>query len=1071
MRKILLTLSFIGLLLAGYAQQALTGRVLSNKEPLAGANLRLLKAKKSTTADQEGRFTFSQVTLPDTLLISFMGFKAQLRAITSIQEPININMEPMAGELKEIIVNTGYQKLAAGRATGSYSLVDSSLFNRQIGTDVLRRLEGITPSLLYDKRGGEGGITRFSIRGLSTITGGATTQPLIILDNFPYEGDINQLNPNDVESITILKDAAAAAIWGTRAGNGVVVITTRSAKDKQPLNFSLVANTTVVEKPDLFRYPVMSSADFLSVEKYLYDRGFYNTALTNIRNRPVLSPYIELLEDQRLGRVSQNQVATQLGIWEQTDIRKDFNQYFQQLGIRQQYSLNYAAGTGQLSYVGSVGFDKNRSNLVGDEDQRLSIRNRFNLKPNKKLNLQAGILYTRTQAQNNALGSLNSLRPNGGKSNYYPYANLVDEQGNALALEQNYRKRYTDTTGRGLLQDWAYRPLDEIALANNRNQSQDILLDVQADYQLLPALKASVQYRFQNNTSQQNNNYSPESYFTRNLINRYSSISGNSITRRIPLGGIIDETNGQLLAHGLRGQLHFTKDWNMHQLELLAGAELRERENIATSNRSYGFDDLIFQSTPVDLVTAFPIYGLLAANSSIPNNNFQSSLLNRNVSYFFNASYHYTKRYSFSLSARRDASNIFGVNANQKGVPLGSVGAAWHVDQENFYNWSFMPRLNLRASYGYTGNVNNSSSALTTIRYEQLFLNINTFTGLPQATIVNPPNPDLRWETVGIFNIAADFETKNNRLRGNISYFHKQATDLIGLVAVDATTGGTGTRSLNSAALRNQGLELELQAQLIKRNDFQWQSNFLFSSSKNKVTKYLFEPTSPSFYVGNGGGVTPIVGKPAYGIVSYRWAGLDPANGDPQILVNGAISKDYTAIPNRVSFEDLIFHGPSLPVYFGALRQDFTYKQISLSVNMSYKLGYFYRRTGLSYSNLYNQWAASPEYALRWQQTGDEAFTQVPSIVYPANANRDLVYTQADVTVEPGDHIRLQDIRLAYQFKTNKLRALHLKHLSLFMYANNVGILWKASSYPFDPEYGDSFIPVRTLSFGLKTDF
>lgn len=1071
MRKILLTLFLISIIAIAYAQETLTGTVLAGKEPLVGANLRLLKSKRTATANEEGKFTFQQVALPDTLLITFMGFKAQVKPLYTLQNPLTINLEPLAGELKEVIVNTGYQKLAAGRATGSYSLIDSSLFNRQIGTDIFRRLEGITPSLLYDKRGGEGAVTRFSIRGLSTLTAGVSTQPLIILDNFPYEGDVAQINPNDVESITILKDAAAAAIWGTRAGNGVVVITTRNAKSKQPLSFSLVANTSVVEKPDLFRYPAMSSADFLSVEKYLYDRGFYNTAITNVRNRPVLSPYVELLEDQRLGRVNQNQVATQLSIWEQTDIRNDFNKYFQQQGIRQQYSLNYAAGAGQLSYAGSVGFDKNRSNLVGDDDQRLSIRNRVSLKPHPKLQLQAGILYTRTQAQNNALGSLNSLRPNGGKSNYYPYARLADEEGNALALEQNYRKRYTDTTGRGLLQDWAYRPLDEIALANNRNRSYDMLLDVQADYQLFPTLKASIQYRFQNNSSQQNNNYSPETYFTRNLINRYSSISGNTITRRIPLGSIIDETNGQLLAHGLRGQLNFSKDWNVHQLELLAGAELRERENTATTNRLYGFDDLIFQSSPVDLVTAFPIYGLLAANSSIPNNNFQSSLLNRNVSYFFNASYHYTKRYSFSLSARRDASNIFGVNANQKGVPLGSVGAAWHIDQENFYNWSFMPRLNLRASYGYTGNVNNSSSALTTIRYEQLFLNINTFTGLPQATIVNPPNPDLRWETVGIFNIAADFETKDSRLRGNISYFHKQATDLIGLVAVDATTGGTGTRSLNSAALRNQGFELELQAQIMKQNDFQWQSNFLFSSSKNRVTKYLFEPTSPSFYVGNGSGITPIVGKPAYGIVSYRWAGLDPNNGDPQLQVNGAVSKDYTAIPNQVKFEDLIFHGPSLPVYFGAFRQDFTYKQMSLSFNMSYKLGYFYRRTGLSYSSLYNQWAASPEYAMRWQQTGDEAFTQVPSIIYPANANRDNAYTQADIMVEPGDHIRLQDIRLAYQFKASKLRALHLKHLSVFMYANNIGLLWKASKFPFDPEYGDSFIPVRTISFGLKTDF
>jgi TonB-linked SusC/RagA family outer membrane protein len=1070
-KKYILLITFL-LMYSSYsfAQTGVISGQIRNAEdgkPLPQASVRLLNAKRVTQADAEGKFQFENVRFTDTLLINFIGYKPIMRVFKETAINHQFVMEFQQSTLQEVVVNTGYQKLKAGRTTGTFSVIDSALFNRQVGTDIFRRLEGITPSLLYDKRGGEGGLTRFTIRGISSLSSTSNT-PLIVLDNFPYEGDVSNINPNDVENITILRDAAATAIWGTRAGNGVIVITTKNAKYNSPLRFSLSTNATLGEKPNLFAYPQISSADFLDVEQYLYDQGFYNAIISNTRNRPVLSPYIELLEQRKAGKISEaelNDLKAQLG---QQDGRNDFRKYFQQTSLRQQYSLNFNGGGKQLNYVGSLGWDDNQLNGVGNENNRITIRNQINIRPIAKLNFTAGLIFTQQTSAQNGFASYKSIRPLGGRGVFYPYVDLVDDQGNALAVERDYRKNYIDTAGKGKLLDWNYRPLDEVNNGDNRFKSRDILINAQADYQMFNFLKASLQYRFQGNMGKGINNQNENSYSTRDLINRYTQVNGNSLVRPIPIGSIIDQQNSELNAHAIRGQFDVDQTWQKHRINAIIGGEVREAGNEASSFRVYGFDPLNYTYANVDLVNRYPVYGNIAGNINIPSYGGFSSLLDRNVSYYTNINYSYGLKYDFSVSARKDASNLFGVNANQKAVPLGSVGAAWHIDQEKFFQLKWLPSLTLKSSYGVTGNVNNSISALTTIRYDQVFFGITSFTGLPQATIVNPPNPDLKWETVKIFNTSLSFATKNNVISGTMGYYHKNSTDLLAQIAVDATTGGNNIRTTNNAELSNQGLEIELNSRNL-RGKLNWSTNFLFSSSHSKVLKYANAPSSATTYVGSGLGITPIVGKPAYGIISYRYAGLD-ANGDPTVFVAGQASKDYVGLTSKIKFDDLVFHGPSLPVYFGALRNNWSFKNIDLSVNISYKMGYYYRRSGLNYNSLYN-WEVVPEFNERWKKPGDELLTPIPAMPYPNNARRDEAYVNSDILVERGDHIRLQDLRIGYQIPSKMLENLHLKSLNLFVIGNNLGLLWKASKFPYDPEYGTSYVPTKTFSFGIKTDF
>jgi hypothetical protein len=246
----------------------------------------------------------------------------------------------------------------------------------------------------------------------------------------------------------------------------------------------------------------------------------------------------------------------------------------------------------------------------------------------------------------------------------------------------------------------------------------------------------------------------------------------------------------------------------------------------------------------------------------------------------------------------------------------------------------------------------------------------------------------------------------------------------------------------------------------------------------DEVTDYPQEPTSLNSYfidaslAGNSYYITPTEGRPLYGIYSYRWAGLDPATGDPLGYLDGEPSNDYAAISSIVNtpVEDLVYHGPALPPVFGALRNTVSYKGWSLSLNITYRFGYFFRRRSVYYSELFARYITHSDYEKRWQQQGDEAHTNVPSMVYPASSARDLFYSRSEVLVEKGDNIRLQDVRLSYTMDRNRFATLPVRQVEVYCYASNVGLLWRANGQDIDPDFPDQKLPL-SISFGIKAGF
>ena len=1050
----------------------LHGRVVNDQgEPVAGASVKVKDNDKGTSTNENGEFTLIGLDGNATLVISGTNietYEVKVNARTDIT--LHVKTKVVEGEV--VTVNTGYQTIPKERATGSFAQPNKQLFDSRVSTDIISKLEGITSGLVFSVTAS--GTKEIGIRGRSTIF--ANDKPLIVVDNFPYDGDIGNINPNNIENITVLKDAAAASIWGVRAGNGVIVITTKKGRYNQQSRIEFNTNLTITSKPNLFyNSAFLNSSDFIDVEQFLFTQGFYNNDFTSPAQRPI-SPVVEILQQQQLGNISASDAAAMINPLRKVDVRNELNKYFYREGVNQQYSLNLSGGSEKSTYFISGGFDRDLLSLKDNSYSRITLNalNTFLPVKNLELSLSTNLSKNITDLDN-TVGNIATAGP-AGKS-IYPYAQLADAAGNPLPILKGYRSSYVQAApGNGFL-NWQYYPLKELGLTGNRAKLYDIRISPQIKFTLSRSFSASIIYQYERAFGEQRLLQGENTYYTRNLINRYATVSGGTVIGfNIPDGGILDQINNDLSSSNFRGQLNFNKNFGDHFISAIAGIEVREIKNTNSNSRLYGYDDNLGIHQDVDYITSFPQnpIGSLPAQT-IPNGVEFGEQLNRFRSYFLNAAYTYKQKYTISASGRIDQSNFFGVKTNQRAVPLWSAGIKWDIDQEKFYHIAWLPYLKLRATYGYNGNLDKSVTAYTTSNYYTGAYP----TGLPYADVQNLANDKLRWEKTGMFNTGLDFKLAKGVIGGSIEYFFRRGKDLMGDSPLAPSSGLPGATldylfRGNFSAMKGHGVDVQLNFTVLNKA-IRWTSNLLFSYATDNVTKYD-GTKAPNFLVTSGNGfsnfIAPEVSKPVYGIYSYRWGGLDPSTGDPMGYVGNDLSKDYGTLINPAAISDIVYNGPSRPVFFGGLNNSFFWKGFTLTGNISYKLGYYFRRNSIRYGELFNGWAGNSDFTRRWQKPGDEKTTEVPSMVYPADANRDAFYSFSQALVDKGDHIRLQDISLSYSFNPD-WRGMPFHSFQVYTYINNVGILWRANKDGIDPDYylSGQFPAPKTISFGVKAGF
>ncbi|PUV22699.1 SusC/RagA family TonB-linked outer membrane protein [Sphingobacterium athyrii] len=965
-------------------------------------------------------------------------------------------MLPAEYQLEEVQINTGYQKLSKERQTGSFEVLTKEEIQRSVSSNILNRLEDMTTSISFDRRNyninnpnsSDGNL---DIRGISSTSG--SNSPLIIVDNFPYEGNIDNINPNDIENITILKDAAASSIWGAKAGNGVIVITTKRGKkaSRESLNFS--SNLSIGSKPDLFKLKQISSSEFIDMEILLFDKGYYNNQISN-KKHPALSPVIELLQLQKEGKINDLELRERIDPYINMDSRRDYMDYFYRNSFDQRYAIDLSGGSDVASHYVSFGVDNQKPSLRGNATTRYTFNFSNELHFGKKAMVQSRISYVHHQSTdfNDGYGAGLPL---------YPYAQLVGENGVPLAVNYGYSRRFLDEIADAGLLDWKYRPYEELQINNQYQKSKQLLFDLGLIYRITHWLGLEARGQYGTSAAKQEKLNGMDSYFARNLINLYTTVKDGLYSYGVPKGGILNRSESDGQTKSFRIQLNQDKNFaEKHQLTSLLGFEIRSLTNREDATRLYGYEPEKMLFAPVDQIALLPTYSNIGGTASLGTDGFfRDRTADRYVSVYGNVSYSYDNRMDVYFSARKDASNLFGATTNGKWSPLWSTGIAWNIHRENFFKADWLKMLKVRGSFGYSGNVNKNTSAYSTIEYASY---LTPYTSLPFAMIVNPPNPSLRWEKVKTTNIGLDFATKDNRISGAIDFYWKNAYDLLGSSPLDPTTG-VSEMTINSANTEGKGLDLNLRSRNMM-GDFSWSTALLLSFNKVIISKYMQTVKPTMSYIQK---INPIEGQLAYAVFSYKWAGLNPENGNPMGYIGNEKSEDWKNIIQKTESNELVLHGSARPLWFGSIRNDWSYKNIQLSANIGFRFRYYFRKPTVNYAQIGTWNPVHADFSASWKEQGDELHTDIPSFAYPNNTYRNSFFNGAAVNVMKGDHIRVTDLRLAYDLKGIKSKS--IQSLSVFLYMTNLGFIWRANDAGIDPTTPQNEIGLpKTVSVGVN---
>lgn len=1022
------------------------------KEFLIGATVWVKGTRDAVITDFDGSYEI-MARKGDVLIFEFLGYKKLEVTVTDnlIINPVLLENVNLLTEVK--VVSNGYTDIPKERATGAFEVMGAKELAEVPTVDLAQRLEGKMAGVKVDPRTGT-----ISIRGTNSYSGTGT--PLIVIDGFPqpindFQFDkrgvpgssiLSYLNPDDVESITVLKDAAASSIWGSRAANGVIVITTKKGKQAEPtINFS--TTTTIGDRMDLGKLRVMNTAQYIDYEKDLVTGGFI---ADNISNWQAKNPSAaqEIMFQQTRGIISIAERDQLLDKLAQNDNLNQINKYLLRNSATRQYNLSVSGGTDKNTYYLSLGYNKDEAAMRGNESQsyNVTLNNSFQLK--SFLKLKTGVNYVNTAYQTNT--TANEALSNVSDMALRPYDMLADEDGNGIDRYIIFRpevaKGFED---KGYL-PWTYNYLDELNYSNVVTKGANIRLNASLTATVNSWLNFEASGMYTSIANKTRNLNELESYYSRNLINQATSVnSSGKLVYGIPVGAYLSDANNANESQSMRMQMNINKDFNeKNSLHFLAGSEIREERREGSSQRRYGYDTNTNSGISVNPTTYYTtIYGwqsyLGSSDTSI------SKYRDRYLSYYGLGSYDFMNRYHMSGSVRFDDYNLLGASRSNRALPLWSVGGRWDINNEFFLKEvSWLNNLSARITYGKSGSAPGggfgSQSAIISVG------SVDSSTQLPVTSISLPENPEIKWETTATLNFGLDYAVFNNRLRGSVDLYYKKSKDILTNLPYNPTYGW-GTLNYNTATLEGHGVDLNISG-LIFNGGFKWNSSFNFAYNTNEVTDSRFKATTTNQYLSS----IPILGNSLGSVYAYDWAGLDATGQSTVYKKDGTIINSLQGIATIVP-DDLKYMGTTTAPYFGGFMNDFSYNNFTLGVQVTYYMGSVFRNPVLqnypSYVGVQSGAVAKDELiADRWREAGDEAFTNVPGLT-SINFNSLNRYKNADINVLPADNIRLQQISLGYNVPMKWLDRTFMKSLSFNFAVRNLGLLWVKNDLGIDPQY------------------
>lgn len=1072
------------------ADRTITGVVYSSddSEPLIGASITVsqtqLKEAGSSlktlgvVTDIDGKFS---LTIPDkvtSIECRYVGYNPRTIELVPGVDNYDLVLDRASEVLADVVV-TGYQNIEKRKLTASITKVD--LDDSKLGSvmTVDQALAGQVAGLsAIQSSGSPGAPMKIRIRGTSSLNG--TQDPLWVIDGIPvngtevpsmdelkdidnlYQSSIAGLNPADIESITVLKDAAATAIYGTRAANGVIVVTTKKGRSGAP-EISFSTRLTYSPRPDIDRLNLLNSNEKVDLELALLGTDYnYREAkggVARILNGAGVMSLFKKEGWDALPAEVQSSINALRGIttdWNDILFRDTFNQ---------EYNLSLSGGNDRATYYTSLGFQEENGNVTGVDMNRLSLTLKTNYNVTRRFKVGASVFVN--HRKNNSY-----ITDNDGFTNpvYYsrranPYQLPFDEEGGYVYD--------TDIQGRED-SDLKFNIFEE---RNNTKRTQETtgvtaLLD--ASLRFTDYLKAYTQVGFQLDNSETQSYAAGETYAMRKEFYRTEVMdnTGNRVSF-LPKGGRHIQnksTNKQLT---WKGQLEYNdRLGDAHELEVMLGTELRRTWYDYFSSTAYGYDPKTLTNKPVifpseEWARQFPLH-----TESVSENAY--------ASFFATASYTLMSRYTLGGSVRFDGSDLYGVAKKYRFLPLYSFSGLWRASDEPWLREStVVNNLAFRASYGIQGNIDKNTSSMVMGNYN----NASILPGVTEDVIVlgSAPNRRLRWEKTHTFNAGFDISVVDNAISLTSDYYYRKGNDLIALKMLPLETGFM-SYMVNWASMRNQGFEVGLATRNIATRDFRWTTNFNLAYNENTV----LQETVPSNQT------TPSrEGYPVNAIFAYKTAGLDD-EGYPLFLtkegekvtaqeffkLNAAGASTLTAEEQRDLYT---YIGSGDPLWTGGFINNFSYRDFDLTVNFAFNLG-MYTRIQPSYSSTWFDRGMNINRDILDRWTPENTGSTLPALL-PDNGYRSAeyknysefqTYSMLDTWVKKSNYFRMQSLRLAYNVPPRLLAPLHMSILTLAFEARNLWVFGSSYKNSLDPEtMGNPFaqpIP-KTYTFSLNVKF
>ena len=1097
MKKLIYLLVFIPSLLIAQQEKVISGKVIDAgfKMPIVGASVYASSAiignetntkgiiqgtMLGTTTDFDGNFSLKIGQDIKFILVSYMGYETEKIAVSKVMENLSIALKESAESLDEVVL-TGYQKIEKRKITSSYAKVEMADINQAGAASVDQMLVGqLSGVAIQPTSGAPGAPSKISIRGAATLNG--SSDPLWVLDGIPLDGNdipkdfrdkdnidnlqsypIAGLNPEDIESITVLKDASATSIYGARAANGVIVITSKKGK-KGTMRINVNANIFVTQKPNFSKLNLMDSSQKVDFELLLAGRSDLKYQQDRGEVARILNKYNEYNNFRDNGFTSISSAA-QNDINNLRKINTNWGDELYQMAVNQQYGVSLSGGSENNDYYFSTGIFDEKGATKGTGQKRFNITLKDNFNVNDKLKVGVALFGSQTTTSSYITGADAYTNPSNYSRNANPYLTIKDADGNYV-----YDPDLVERSDLNL----DYNILEERKNTNYELISSSLKAIFDVGYKVNKEIHFKTQLGLQLDFDKTEKYSGEESYYTRKYEQRSEYASSTGTSYYMPKGGIIQNWNADVFQYNWKTTANYNTSFNeVHELDLMLGTEFRRNKRTQIHTKGFGFN--------ANTLTSVAITDERSLTNSLFEPYRKTFSENVYASFFGTASYTYDKKYTAFASLRYDGSNLFGVNPKYRYLPIWSFAGSWNVYKEDFmYNVDAITDLKVRASYGVQGNIDKSTSPFVVGEY----YTASILPGTNEETIraLNAPNGNLRWEKTVSSNIGLDVGLLNNKIYISGDYYTRKSTDLIGLRSVPLESGYNFINT-NWASVSNKGFELSINTTNINTPDFKWTSGLNISHNKSIVDNIETreEDFKPS-----------LKGYSVNAIFAIKTAGLD-SNGLPLFWRDG---KKVSAVDfynlekgtngNQLTREEhrnlYSYVGDGTPKFTGGFRNSFKYKQFDLRV--------------LTNFNIKQTVKGAPSYNLALAQPGNNYNTDILKAgtgSYPAligatspGFDTDLVYTwfnssddgktynDLDIWVKDISYIRINSIKFSYAIPKKNLEKLNISSLNFNIEGRNLFVIGTDYDGFFDPEtYGSLYaqpIP-KIISAGFNLSF